>query len=41
MIPTLYHIPSYRYEGYRMYTNKPACGAFRGHGVLLSGCAEK
>ena len=33
MIPTLYHIPNYRYRGYRVYTNKPACGAFRGHGV--------
>ncbi len=33
MIPTLYHIPNYRYHGFRVYTNKPACGAFRGHGV--------
>lgn len=33
MIPTLYHIPNYRYRGRRVYTNKPACGAFRGHGV--------
>ena len=33
MIPTLYHIPNYRYNGYRIMTNKPACGAFRGHGV--------
>ncbi|HUU46176.1 MAG TPA: molybdopterin cofactor-binding domain-containing protein [Acidobacteriota bacterium] len=33
MIPTLYHIPNYRYEGYRVMTNKPACGAMRGHGV--------
>ncbi len=33
MIPTLYHIPNYRYVGRRMYTNKPACGAMRGHGV--------
>ena len=33
MMPTLYHIPNYRYMGYRIYTNKPACGAFRGHGV--------
>jgi len=29
MIPTLYHIPNYRYEGYRVMTNKPACGAMR------------
>jgi 4-hydroxybenzoyl-CoA reductase subunit alpha len=33
MVPTLYKIPNYRYDGYRMYTNLPACGAFRGHGV--------
>ncbi len=33
MIPTLYHIPNYRYCGRRMYTNKPPCGAMRGHGV--------
>ncbi len=33
MMPTLYHIPNYRYQGFRVYTNKPACGAMRGHGV--------
>jgi 4-hydroxybenzoyl-CoA reductase alpha subunit len=33
MIPTLYKIPNYRYEGYRVMTNKPACGAMRGHGT--------
>ena len=33
MMPTLYHIPNYKYNGYRVMTNKPACGAFRGHGV--------
>jgi 4-hydroxybenzoyl-CoA reductase subunit alpha len=33
MIPTLYKIPHYRYFGRRMYTNKPPCGAMRGHGV--------
>jgi len=33
MIPTLYKIPNYRYEGYRVMTNKPACGAMRGHGA--------
>jgi 4-hydroxybenzoyl-CoA reductase alpha subunit len=33
MIPTLYNIPNYRYNGYRVMTNKPACGAMRGHGV--------
>jgi len=33
MMPTLYHIPNYDYKGYRVMTNKPACGAMRGHGV--------
>lgn len=33
MIPTLYKIPNYRYEGFRIMTNKPACGAMRGHGT--------
>ncbi|MBM4108037.1 MAG: 2Fe-2S iron-sulfur cluster binding domain-containing protein [Phycisphaerae bacterium] len=33
MIPTLYKIPNYRYNGYRVMTHKPACGAMRGHGV--------
>lgn len=32
MIPTSYKLPNYRYDGYRMMTNKPAAGAFRGHG---------
>lgn len=50
MLPTLYKMPNYRYEGFRMYTNLPACGAFRGHGVpqprwafesMLDMCAEK
>lgn len=33
MLPTLYKIPHYRYDGIRVYTNLPASGAFRGHGV--------
>ncbi|UCG33573.1 MAG: molybdopterin-dependent oxidoreductase [Phycisphaerales bacterium] len=33
MMPTLYHLPNYKYDGYRVMTNKPACGAMRGHGV--------
>jgi 4-hydroxybenzoyl-CoA reductase alpha subunit len=50
MMPTLYKIPNYRYLGRRMYTNKPPCGAMRGHGVpqprfafesLLDMAAEK
>jgi 4-hydroxybenzoyl-CoA reductase subunit alpha len=50
MLPTLYRFPAYKYEGLRMYTNLPACGAFRGHGVpqprfafesLLDECAHE
>ncbi|MGD8553864.1 MAG: molybdopterin-dependent oxidoreductase [Anaerolineales bacterium] len=33
MILTLYKIPNYRYYGRRVVTNKPACGAMRGHGT--------
>jgi len=33
MIPTLYKLPNYKYSGYRVMTNKPACGAMRGHGA--------
>jgi len=33
MLPTLYKIPNYKYDGYRVYTNLPASGAMRGHGV--------
>ena len=33
MLPTLYKMPNYRYDGTRIYTNLPASGAFRGHGV--------
>ncbi len=33
VLPTLYRIPNYAYDGYRMMTNKPAAGAMRGHGV--------
>jgi len=32
MIPTLYKLPNYKYQGFRVYTNLPGCGAFRGHG---------
>src|SRR6266853_3638092 len=31
--PTTYHIPRYRYEGCRTFTNKPPCGPKRGHGT--------
>jgi len=27
-----YRLPNMKYDGYRVYTNKPACGAQRGHG---------
>jgi 4-hydroxybenzoyl-CoA reductase alpha subunit len=33
MLLTLYKIPNYRYHGRRVVTNKPACGAMRGHGT--------
>ncbi len=32
MVPTLYDLPAFKYDGYRVYTNLPACGAMRGHG---------
>ena len=28
-----YRVPNYRYKGYRVYTNKPPCGAMRGFGA--------
>ena len=30
----LYDIPAVRYDGYRVYSNTPACGAMRGHGTV-------
>ncbi len=30
---TTYRIPNYRFEGLRVFTNKPACGPKRGHGT--------
>jgi len=29
-----YKIPNIEYRGYRVYTNKPVCGSFRGYGAL-------
>lgn len=29
-----YELPSFRYSGRRVYTNKPVCGAMRGHGAV-------
>jgi len=31
---TTYHIPRYRYNGCRTFTNKPPCGPKRGHGTV-------
>jgi len=31
--PATYRIPNYRFEGMRVFTNKPACGPKRGHGT--------
>ena len=30
---TTYRVPAYRFEGARVYTNKPPCGPKRGHGT--------
>ncbi len=32
MLPTLYKLPNYKYDGLRVNTNLPPSGAFRGHG---------
>jgi len=32
MLATLYKFPNYKYDGFRVNTNLPPCGAFRGHG---------
>ena len=34
LLGALYEIPNIRYDGYRVLTNKPACGAMRGHGTV-------
>ncbi len=50
MIYGIYNIASARYRGYRVLTNTPPCGAFRGHGTvktrfafenLIDGMAEE
>lgn len=33
MLPTLYKFDNYKYDGYRVNTNLPPCGAMRGHGT--------
>ncbi|CAL8970629.1 4-hydroxybenzoyl-CoA reductase subunit alpha [Rhodoplanes serenus] len=30
----LYHLPAVKYDGWRVYTNLPPCGAMRGHGTV-------
>lgn len=30
----IYAIPAVKYDGYRVYTNTPPCGAMRGHGTV-------
>lgn len=34
LLHALYDIPAVRYDGYRVYTNTPPCGAMRGHGTV-------
>jgi 4-hydroxybenzoyl-CoA reductase alpha subunit len=34
-----YKLQNMKYDGYRIYTNKPACGAQRGHGAVIARAA--
>lgn len=34
LLGAIYDIPNVRYDGFRVLTNKPACGAMRGHGTV-------
>jgi 4-hydroxybenzoyl-CoA reductase subunit alpha len=34
-----YRLQNMKYDGYRVYTNKPACGAQRGHGGVIARAA--
>jgi 4-hydroxybenzoyl-CoA reductase alpha subunit len=34
-----YKLPNMKYDGYRIYNNKPACGAQRGHGAVIARAA--
>ncbi|RLB33812.1 MAG: 4-hydroxybenzoyl-CoA reductase [Deltaproteobacteria bacterium] len=34
-----YRLPNMKYDGYRVYTNKPACGSQRGHGGVIARAA--
>ncbi len=33
LLPLTYKLPNYKYEGIRVFTNKPPCGPKRGHGA--------
>jgi 4-hydroxybenzoyl-CoA reductase subunit alpha len=34
LLGAIYDIPALRYDGFRVLTNRPACGAMRGHGTV-------
>lgn len=34
LLHAIYDLPHVRFDGYRVLTNKPACGAMRGHGTV-------
>ncbi len=34
LLGAIYDIPNVQYDGFRVLTNKPACGAMRGHGTV-------
>ncbi len=34
LLNAIYDIPNVKFDGYRVLTNKPACGAMRGHGTV-------
>lgn len=34
LLNALYDVPAVHYDGYRVYTNTPPCGAMRGHGTV-------
>ncbi len=34
LLNAMYSIPNVKFDGYRVLTNKPACGAMRGHGTV-------
>src|SRR6516225_2202607 len=36
LLQGIYDIPAIKYDGYRVYTNLPPCGAMRGHGSVDS-----